>query len=388
MRGHVRLRGQRWYAVIEVKDPTTQKRRRKWISLSDCKGKRQAQGRCAQLVAEIQSGTSIDPNKVALGQFLDRFQTDWVANHVSPHSRERYGYVLNHARRHLGERPLQKLRPVDLAAFYATLAREGLAPRTIRLIHTVLHRALGQAKIWGVIRDNPADLAKPPKMPDRETPMLQPDEAAALLERLRGKPLYLLVSLAIGTGMRRSEMLALRWGDVDLDARRLTIEQALEETRACGIRVKGPKTRHGRRTISLPGHLVAELRQHWREQQEQRLGMGLGKAPENAPVFAAADGGHLSPNALSKAWPRIMAAIGMPGVALHSLRHTHASMLIASGMDILTISRRLGHSSPTITLGVYGHLIHGTDDRAAQIMEAAFGNGSNSVAGSGRKPEK
>jgi integrase len=83
-----------------------------------------------------------------------------------------------------------------------------------------------------------------------------------------------------------------------------------------------------------------------------------------------------------------MGTIGMRGVTLHSLRHTHASMLIASGMDILTISRRLGHSSPTITLGVYGHLIHGTDDRAAQIMEAAFGNGSNSVAASGRKPEK
>jgi integrase len=105
-------------------------------------------------------------------------------------------------------------------------------------------------------------------------------------------------------------------------------------------------------------------------------------------VFAAADGGHLSPSRLSKAWPRVLAAIGMPGVTLHSLRHTHASMLIASGMDILTVSRRLGHSSPTITLAVYGHLICGTDDRAAQIMEAAFGNGSNLVAGSGRKPEK
>src|SRR5262249_43873541 len=343
---------------------------------------------CARLIAEQQSGGAIDPNKISLGQFLDRFQTDWVVNHVSPHSRERYGYVLNHVRQHLGTRLLQKLRPTDLAGFYATLAREGLAPRTIRLIHTVLHRALGQAKIWGVIRDNPADLAKPPKMPDQETPMLQPDQAAALLERLRGNPLYLLVSLALGTGMRRNEMLGLRWQDVDLDAGRLTIEQALEETRARGIRIKGPKTKHGLRTIALPAHLVTELRQHWREQQEQRLAIGLGKAPDSASVFVTTDGGHVSPNALSKSWPRIMAAIGMPGVRLHRLRHTHASMLIASGMDILTISRRLGHSSPTITLGVYGHLIHGTDDRAAQIMEAAFGNGSNSVAGGGRKPEK
>jgi integrase len=387
MRGHIRERSPgHWAIVLDHQDPMTGRRKRRWHSFKGTK--REAQIECARLIAEQQSGGAIDPNKISLGQFLDRFQTDWVATHVSPHSNERYGYVLNHVRQHLGGRPIQKLRPTDLATFYAALAREGLAPRTIRLIHTVLHRALGQAKIWGVIRDNPADLAKPPKAPDQETSMLQPDQAAALLERLHGNPLYLLVSLALGTGMRRSEILGLRWQDVNLDAGQVTIEQALEETRARGIRVKGPKTKHGRRTISLPAHLVAELRQHWREQQEQRLGMGLGKAPDSASVFATADGGHLSPNALSKSWPRIMAAIGMPGVTLHSLRHTHASMLIASGMDILTISRRLGHSSPTITLGVYGHLIRGTDDRAAQIMEAAFGNGSNLVAGSGRKPEK
>jgi integrase len=105
-------------------------------------------------------------------------------------------------------------------------------------------------------------------------------------------------------------------------------------------------------------------------------------------VFAAADGRYLSPNMVSKAWPVAVAAAGMPAITLHSLRHVHASMLIASGVDILTISRRLGHSSPTITLNVYGHLIAGGDDRAAQIMEAAFGNGSNSVASGGRKPEK
>jgi integrase len=114
--------------------------------------------------------------------------------------------------------------------------------------------------------------------------------------------------------------------------------------------------------------------------------MGLGKAPDSAPVFATADGKHLSPNMITKAWLVAVAVIGMPAVKLHSLRHTHASMLIASGMDILTISRRLGHSSPMVTLSVYGHLIHGGDDRAAQIMNAAFG--SKMVAGSEGKPGK
>jgi len=105
----------------------------------------------------------------------------------------------------------------------------------------------------------------------------------------------------------------------------------------------------------------------------------------DSPVLATFDGQFLSPNAITKAWPVAVAAIGMPAVTLHSLRHTHASMLIASGVDILTISRRLGHSTPTITLGVYGHLVHGTDDRAASIMDAAFG--SKPVASAGGKAD-
>jgi integrase len=210
--------------------------------------------------------------------------------------------------------------------------------------------------------------------------------ALALVERLRGHPLYMLASLALATGMRRNEMLALRWRDVDLDAGRLTIEQSLEQTRAHGIRIKAPKTRKGRRTISLPAHTVAELREHWRAQQEQRLALGVGRAPADSPVLASFDGKPQSPNAITKAWPVALAKIGAPAVTLHSLRHTHASMLIASGVDILTISRRLGHSSPTITLGIYGHLVHGTDHCAAQIMDAALG--SNSVAAGAKRPEK
>ena len=215
---------------------------------------------------------------------------------------------------------------------------------------------------------------------------LQPDRARDLLDRLYGQPLYLIASLGLATGLRRSEILALRWRDVDLDAGRLRVEQALEQTTAYGVRVKGPKTKHGRRTISLPAQAVADLRAHWRAQQEQRLALGVGKSPDDSPVLATFDGKLQSPGAISAAWGRAMEAIGMPEITLHSLRHTHASMLIASGMDILTISRRLGHASPTITLGTYGHLIHGTDDRAAKIIDQAFGNGSNRVADSGKKP--
>jgi integrase len=372
MRGHIRERSPgHWAIVIDARDPQTGKRKRRWVSFTGTK--RQAQVEAARLIAEAQQGGAIEPNKITVEQFLDRFERDWIASHVSARSAERYRGAMAHVRKHLGDRLLQKLQPADLAALYASLHRTGLAPRSIKFIHVVLHRALGQAKIWGVVRDNPAEIAKPPRAPAREADMLQPKEAARLLEQLQGKPLYLLASLGLATGMRRNEMLALRWRDVAFDGVRLTVTQALEQTKAHGIRVKAPKTKHGRRTISLPTHIVTELRAHWRAQQEQRLALGLGRAADDGLVFANHDGAFLSPDAVSHAWMRQMDSIGMSDVTLHSLRHTHASVLIRSGVDIITVSRRLGHGSPKVTLEVYGHLVVGADDRAAEIMGEAFG---------------
>lgn len=383
MKGHIRERSPgHWAIVIDGRDSQTGKRKRRWHSFTGTK--RQAQIECARLISEAQGGASVDPSRITLAHLLDRFERDWVALHATPASARRYALSLGYARRHLGERRLQSLRRADLAALYATLLRSGLAPRTVRHAHAVLHRALKQAKIWGLLRDNPAEMAELPAMPDHELPILQPDRARELLDALRGQPLYLLARLALATGMRRNEMLALRWRDIDLDAGRVTVETALEQTAAHGVRVKGPKTRRSRRTISLPPHVVAELRAHWRTQQEQRLALGMGKAPSDSFVLATLDGKPQVPDAISLQWGRVMDKIGAPEITLHSLRHTHASMLIAAAVDILTVSRRLGHASPTITLNTYGHLIHGTDDQAAAIMEEAFG--SKMVAGSGKRP--
>ena len=382
MKGHIRERSPgHWAIILDARDPQTGKRKRRWHSFQGTK--REAQVETARLISELQSGTAVDPSRITLGAYLDRFERDWAALHTSAASARRYALSLAYARRHLGDRRLQALRPADLAAFYATLSRS-LAPRTVKHAHVVLHRALAQAKLWGLIRDNPADLAKPPPVPDQEISVLQPDRAQDLLEQLRGHPLYLLAHLALNTGARRNELLALRWQDVDLDRGHLRIETALEQTRAYGIRIKAPKTRKGRRTISLPANTVNELRAHWRTQQEQRLAFGMGKAPIDSLVLATIDGGPQVPDAISLAWGRAMDEIGMPEIMLHSLRHSHASMLIAAGMDVLTISRRLGHASPTITLNTYGHMIHGTDDRAAQILDQALG--SKMVADSGKGP--
>jgi integrase len=198
------------------------------------------------------------------------------------------------------------------------------------------------------------------------------DQVADVLGKLRGRALYPIVALALATGLRRGELLALTWCDIDLDAGKLGVERSLEQTKA-GLHFKPPKTRHGRRAVSLSPWIVRDLRAHRKAQQEQRMRLGLGQLPNDALLFTNAVSGPRSPNAMSKEWTRTAAQLKLPRVNFHAFRHTHASHLIAAGMDVLTISRRLGHGSPTITLGVYGHLFSNTDDEAARIIEKAFG---------------
>src|SRR5262249_37289494 len=322
MKGDIRERSPgHWAIVIDVRDPQTGKRKRRWHSFAGTK--RQAQVESARLISEMQGGAAVDPSRVTVAAFLDRFEGDWVAINAGARTAERYRDALAHVRRHLGDMQLQKVRPADVAALYATLSRSGLAPRSVQMVHRVLHRALGQAKTWGVIRDNVTEVIKPPPAPDEEKEILQPDLARELLKRLDGHPLYMLALLALHTGARRNELLALRWQDVELDAGRLRIETALEQTRAYGIRVKAPKTRKGRRTISLPVAAVEALRAHWRAQQEQRLMLGMGKAAGDSPLLATLDGKPQAPHAIKRAWPRATNTIRNPGVARHNMARTH-----------------------------------------------------------------
>jgi integrase len=162
--------------------------------------------------------------------------------------------------------------------------------------------------------------------------------------------------------------LAVQIGDLDLDAATLRVERSLEET-AAGLRLKPPKTKHGRRTISLPAHAVAVLRAHWRQQLEHRMALGLGKPEPATLIFSHPDGSLLSPDNLSRDWRRTCRSLGLPLVMFHALRHTHASALIASGLDVVQISRRLGHSSPVVTLRTYAHLFTSSDSAAAAAIE-------------------
>jgi integrase len=379
MRGHIRKRGAvSWELKFDLGiDPLTGKRQIRYQSVKGTR--KEAQAKLTELLSEAARGVLVDPNKETLDAFMQRWDRDWASHNVSLKTAERYRQlIVNQIRPHLGAMPVQKIKPVHLNSLYSTLLQSGsieggtLSALTVGHVHRLLRRMLGHAAQWGVIASNPAALVGPPRVAQTEIEIIREDEIKIVLDALRGRNpvLYTIAAVALATGARRGELLALRWKDIDLDGGKLRIEQSLEQTRA-GLAFKSPKTRHGRRTVTIPPAPVADLRAHWKAMQEQRLALGLGRSAPDDLVFTMWDGSPRKPNALTNDWLRASAVIGRR-ISLHALRHTHASSLIAAGVDILTISRRLGHANPKITLSVYGHLYANTDDKAAQAVEQMF----------------
>ena len=376
MKGHIRRRGARsWELKFDVGVDAKGNRKTRYSSFKGTK--RDAEIELARLVAQNASGEGIDPSKVTVLEFLERWERDWATTNVGLKTLERYrGLLKLYVKPRIGAMRLQKLRAVHLNELYTALLRSGgqdgrpLSPRSVGHVHRVLHRALGHAATWALVQQNVASLVSPPPVPDGEIIILTEEQIGATLHYLQGRTLRPIVSFLLGTGARRGEALALRWSDIDFQKNVVRIERSLEQTKG-SLRIKSPKTKHGRRSISISPWLAAELKSHRARQDERRLALGLGRAPDDMTVFARWNGELRSPSRLSQSFADVMDVLEID-CTLHGLRHTHVSQLIASGLDVLTISRRIGHASPSITLNVYSHMFSNTDARAAEIMEATF----------------
>jgi len=373
MKGHLQRRGARsWRLKYDTGGDGIEGRRTHYVTLRGTKS--EAQKAAAKVLAAVASGVHVDPSSETVRDFVERWLRDWADDNVSNKTWTRYAQLL---RKFLcsefGTLPIQKLQPTHLQTLYTAMARDGLAPRTRLSLHRVVHTMLKHAMQWGVVARNVASAIAAPRVRAQEVEILSPAQVATVLDTLRDKPLYPIVAVLLGTGLRRSEVLALRWQDVDLDGGTLQVEQALEQTQRGGLVFRPPKTQHGRRMVTLAPSTINVLRTHWKSQQEHRLFFGLGKSPADALVFTSWDGSPYLPSTLTLQWRRAMKRAGLKAT-LHSLRHTHASTLITAGLDVLTISRRLGHGSPVITLGTYGHLFK-PDDRAAIAIEKVLDTG-------------
>jgi integrase len=279
----------------------------------------------------------------------------------------------------LGAKLVQKLKSIDIEAWHTTLktrgrkdGRGGLANRTIGHAHRVLSKALREAARHDLVTKNVASDEGAPRVDAEDMVILTPEQVGELPAKLAGRAICCRAIVALFTGVRRGELLALRWGRVDLDGKVMRIREAIEQTKGHGIRFKKAKTKSGHRDLVMPDIVVDALRAHRRQQLEQRLALGLGKLPDDALVFPAADGGPMSPRGVSSEGRDAAEAVGLKGVTFHALRHTHASQFIDAGVDVVTISKRLGYASPTITLQIYAHLFRKDDTKAAAAINAAL----------------
>jgi integrase len=226
MKGHVRERGKgNWYAVLSMRDPQTGKRKVKFVSLSDCKGKREAQEKCADIIRAMRNDTYVEPDKTNLAQFLERWLGQ-IKTQVSPRSYERYAEIVhNNLVPALGAVQLMKLRPEHISEAYGKALAAGrrdrtggLSPQTVHHMHTILKQALTQACVWRAITQNPAALVKPPRVERKEMQTVDTDHTARMIEAARATPILIPILLGVLCGLRRGEICALRWRSVDLDA--------------------------------------------------------------------------------------------------------------------------------------------------------------------------
>ncbi len=368
MRGNITKRGKfSWQLKFDV-GTINGKRQTRYATVRGTY--KDSQRKLTELLSAVDTNTLPEPTAMTVGQYIQAWLR--TAHDQSPKTLERYGELADRQIiPHLGATKLQKLKPEHIQAWHRTLLDSGLAPRTVGHAHRVVSGVLACAVKNGTLTRNVATVHRPPAAEDTELEILEPVQVKAVLAALEGHTLFPIIRLALDTGMRRGELLGLQWGDIDLGAATLRVERSVEETKA-GLRLKQPKTKKGRRNITLPPETVAMLRELKVEQMQIRLAIGMGKFESTTVVFGNMEGRLMRPRNLSKSWWRVRQSKKLPNVSFHAFRHTHASTLIRMGVDILTISRRLGHSKSSITLDVYGHLIGGADAAAAAAIEGAW----------------
>jgi integrase len=373
MKGFMRQRGESWeLRVFLGYDPVSGKQR--YATRSVRGGKREAQRVLAEMVTEAERGLSTR-TPATVGELIEAW-FEFATPDFSPKTvKETRGYIDRSLMPTLGARPLARLKPAELDAFYRKLQVSGgsggrpLAPATVRRIHGILRRALGQGLKWGWIGVNPAAATTPPRVPVSE---IKPPDRADLARVLRrageeSPDLACFLMLAAATGARRSELVALRWTDLDIANATVSIARGVVFG-PNGLVEKDTKT-HSARRVSLDPRTTQIVTDHHQRMKDRAATCRL-VLPSDAFVFSHATDGSAPwfPDSVSRSFKRLCDIEGMPGVRLHDLRHFVATQLLSAGVDVRTVAGRLGHRNASTTLNVYAHFLEQSDREAADII--------------------
>ena len=373
MRGHIVKRGKNSYsiAISLGKDSTTGRYKQQWVSVKGTK--KDAEKRLSELLHQLDNGTFIKPGKTTLAEYLERWLNDYVWPNLSPRTAEGYEHVIHrHLMPALGNISLTQLKPEQLQRYYSEKLSSGrcdgkgaLSPRTVRHHHVILHTALEVAVKWGVLSRNVADSVNPPHAGRAEMHTMNEDDLHTFLEAAKKTPYYVLFYLALFTGMRRSELLALRWCDVDLDLCQIHITRSLHHLRTGETVIRAPKTAKGRRMVALSPSAVLLLKEHREKQSLERTMLGA-SLKEDDLIFSDFEGKPLLPDTITHAWIKLVRRNGLKGIRLHDARHTHASLMLKQGIHPKIVQERLGHASIGTTLDIYSHVAPGLQQAAAE----------------------
>lgn len=378
--GHIRQRSKGSWELRYSRgtDPATGRR---LVTTATVRGDRKAAEReLRRLLRTLDTGEHVDPTRMTVRAWLIQWHGT-KQEEVSPKTHERYGEIVNNFLiPALGALPLAKLTPSHIEKAYSDWATSGrrdskpggLSPLTRRYIHVVLKSALSRAAEQQLLARNPTDILSKrlPKVERKEMMTFAPEQSTQFLEGIKHTRTYWPVLVALATGMRRGEVLALRWKNVDLDRGTLRVMQSLEQTKK-GLRFKDTKTSKVR-AIVLPAYAVKELRRLKRQQAEELLALGI-RQTGDALVCCRADGEPLQPRSLTHQFAKLRKDMkGFPRIRFHDLRHTHATQLLADGIHPKVAQERLGHSTITTTMDLYSHVTDTMQADAATRLDKAF----------------
>lgn len=372
MQGYVAQKGGRYYAVIyEGIDPATGREHRSWYPAGTDRAEAE---RLATRLAAKRAVHGERHSGLTLGVYLTQHWLPAKQIDLQPSTWDGYRRNIElHVLAHLGRMPLRRLRVEHLEALYAKLLTDGrvdgdggLAAKTVSEIHGILRKALSDAVRRGLVVRNVAADAHAPKRRSSETTELRAwnaQQLRAFLDVAETHRLFPAFWLAANTGMRRSELLGLRWDDIDLDATRLSVNRALISV-AYELHESRGKTRNSRRTIDLDPKTIAILHA-WRDDQRNEQTV---VAADNGYLFTKPDGGPVHPDVFRQTFERLVARAGLPRIRFHDLRHTHATLLLKERIPTKVVSERLGHANPAFTMATYQHVMPGMQAEAARVF--------------------
>jgi len=321
------------------------------------------------VLTRIEGGTYIKPAKLTVGEYLKQWLDDYAKQNLSPRSFERYqGIIQRYLTPAFGKLQLIQLRPQQLQKHYTEILNNGLNPTTVRYHHAVIHVALQTAVKWGLVSRNVADAVEPPRRRRTEMQIWNEDDINRFLETAKETQYYALFYTVLFTGMRRSELLALTWGDIDFIFSQVHVSRSLHHLKDGSYIFTQPKSDRSRRTIALPPSALLVLSDYHKAKEIERLLLDK-PLTDSDLVFSTLEGKPLRPNTITRAWTILAARCGIKRIRFHDARHTHASLMLKQGIHPKIVQERLGHASIQMTLDTYSHIAPGLQEAAARKFD-------------------